>query len=102
MTTTKKTASQEPTKDEGGNFVLSALRSGIGVLEKGTVSATELPLSMMSSLGVPSGATDAARKGSVSMLHSVNGTIDTLATQSFKLAGKGASLVTGVVGGKKS
>jgi hypothetical protein len=100
MTTTKKTttAPVEETVGKGGNFVLRTLRGGMGALETGTMSVAELPLTVLSGLGVPKGATDAARKGSRSMLHGVNGTIDTLATQTFKIAGKGASLVTGAAG----
>lgn len=102
MTTVKQNVKNAtPAKDDGGNAVLSVLRSGIGALEHGTMSAAEWPLSVMSGLGVPESATDKAREGSRQVLHGVNGTIDTLATQTFKIAGKGASLVTGAVSAVK-
>lgn len=94
------TVKADPVKADG-NAVLSVLNGATGALEAGTMSVAELPLSVLSGLGVPASATDAARNGTRSMLHGVNGTIDTLASQSFKMAGKGASLVGGVVGSVK-
>ena len=87
--------------DDGSNFVLSTLRSGFGAMEFGTLAVADLPMSVLDKVGVPKSATDAARSGSRSMLHGVNGTLDSLATQTFKFAGQGASFVSGVVGSVK-
>jgi hypothetical protein len=99
--TTPPAASAAAT-DEGTNVVLSTLRSGFGAMEFGTLAVADLPLSMLNKVGVPESATDAARSGSRSMIHGVNGTLDSLATQTFKFAGQGAAFVSGVVGSVKS
>lgn len=88
--------------DDGSNFVLSTLRSGFGAMEFGTLAVAELPLSVLRKVGVPQSATDAAREGSRSMLHGVNQTLDSLATQTFKFAGQGAAFVSGAVGSAKA
>jgi hypothetical protein len=102
--TAPKAASAEPTPtptDDVDNVFMSTMRSGMGALEFATLSAAELPLSVLHKVGVPESATDTAREGGRSMLHGVSGTIDTLASQTFKVAGRSASLMSGVVGSVK-
>lgn len=100
--TAPKVDSTSAPAGDSDNLFLSTMRSGMGALEFATLAVTDLPLNMLQKVGVPSAATDTARDGGRTMLHGVNGTIDTLASQTFKLAGKGASLVTGVVGSVKN
>jgi len=105
MTTTKKNVgSQHTTKqeNENSNFMLRGVRSGLGALESTTLTLAEVPLTVLTGLGVSSDTTDKAREGGRRVLHGVSGSIDTIATQTTGLAGKGVSLVTSVVGGSKS
>lgn len=74
---------------------LTAFRGGMGAVEKAGLSAMEIPLTVLSGLGVSEDTTDEARKATVSLADGITGTIDSIAAGSLKVADQGLSLVTG-------
>ena len=104
MTTTRKKAATQPkvdttTKTGSDGAFLSTFRSGMGVIEHTSLSAAEIPLKVLSTLGLPKQATDVAREGHRQMVHGIHGTLNAVATQTANATGKSVSLITGVVGG---
>jgi hypothetical protein len=101
MSATTKARTQ-PAKPEGNSFkeaedtFLTAFLGGVDAVEKAGLSAMEVPLSVLSTLGVPDDTTEKARKASHSMADAVFGTIDLIAAGSLKIADFGLTLVTGV------
>jgi hypothetical protein len=75
---------------------LTAFLGRVDVVEKAGLSAMEVPLSVLSSLGMPDETTEKARQASHSMANVVFGTIDMIAAGSLKVADLGVALVTGV------
>jgi hypothetical protein len=104
MTTQTKTKTTQPEmfssplKDAEESF-LTAFRGGMGAVEKAGLSAMEIPLTVLSSLGVPEETTTSARKAGVTMADGITEAIDSIATGSLKVADQGLSLVTGVFAG---
>ena len=93
MTTKSKQSTASQAKSPETVFV-DAFRGGMGAVKKTSLAAAEIPLSVLSSLGVSEEATGAARKSHQDLTQGITEAVDTIATQSAKVAGKGVSLFT--------
>ena len=86
-------------KDKGEEryFVL-AFRTGMDAIENTVVSAAEIPLSVLSGLGVSEETTDAARKANIELADGIRGTVDTVVTQITDAVARDAALAADIVG----
>lgn len=82
--------------------VLGSFRAGMGFIEYTSLAAAEVPLKVLSTLGMPDAATNVARDSHTQMVHGIHGTLDFVASQTATLTGKGMSLLSGAVGSNKS
>ena len=100
MARTKKTVGSKNQGDAGDEFryFILAFRSGMDAIENSVVSAAEIPLSILSGLGVSDETTQAARKGNRQLAHGITGTIDTIATQIAEVVSAQASIASDAVG----
>jgi hypothetical protein len=100
MSTTTKPRTQQA-KPEGNSLkeaedtFLTAFLGRVDVVEKAGLSAMEVPLSVLSTLGIPDDTTEKARQATHSMANVVFGTIDLIAAGSLKVLDLGVSLVSG-------
>jgi hypothetical protein len=93
-TTAKATMFTGPFKDAESSL-LTAFRGGMDTVEKAGLSAMEIPLNVLTSLGVSEEATAEARKTTRSLADGITDTVDSIAVGSLKLADQGLSLVSG-------
>jgi hypothetical protein len=62
-------------------FFLLAFRNFGDAIESTTLAAAEIPLTVLSSMGVSDEATGAARDTSKAVVQGIHGTVDSIATQ---------------------
>jgi hypothetical protein len=80
-------------KDEGDfRYFLLAVRTGTDFIETATLSAAEIPLTVMSTLGVSAETTDSARATTRDISHGVHGTVDSIAEQIASAVSKQVAL----------
>jgi hypothetical protein len=87
-------------KGQGEDFryFLLAVRSGTDFIETATLSAAEIPLTVMSSMGVSVETTEGARETTRGIAEGVHGTVDSIAEQIAAAVSKQVSLVADSVG----
>jgi hypothetical protein len=90
-----KNENQKATSDGGGDFryFILAVNSGTAVIEKASLSAAEIPLAVLSSLGVSKETTDSAREGNRHLVEGIHGTVDSVAEQIASAVSQQISLV---------
>lgn len=94
---TKNTEAGKTTEDGDFRYFLLAVRTGTDFIETATLSAAEIPLTVMSGMGVSSDTTDAARGTTRDIAHGVHGTVDSIAEQIATAVSKQVSLVSDTV-----
>ena len=86
------------TNDDGDfRYFILAVNRGTAVVEKGTLSAAEIPLAVLSTLGVSTDTTDAARASTKNIAESIHGTVDSIAEQIATAVSHQVSLASDVV-----
>jgi pyruvate/2-oxoacid:ferredoxin oxidoreductase beta subunit len=96
--TTKSSDSKSTEEPEGQVRVfLMAFRSVGDAIESTTLSAAEIPLTVLSGIGVSDDTTKAARDTGTQLVHSIHGTVDSVATQIATAVSKQVALVGNVV-----
>jgi hypothetical protein len=83
---------QTPKEDGDFRYFLLAVRTGTDFIETATLSAAEIPLQVMSTLGVSADTTDAARTTTRDISHGVHGTVDNIAEQIASAVSKQVAL----------
>lgn len=78
-------------------YFLLAVRTGTDFIETATLSAAEIPLAVMSTLGVSTDTTDSARGATRDLAHGVHGTVDSIAEQIASAVSKQVSLAGDIV-----
>lgn len=91
--------SSTPQSDGDQRFFLLAFRNGMDAIEGTVVSAAEIPLGILSGIGVKDEMTEAARDLNKQLAHGIHGTIDTIVTQITDAVSKETSLVAGAMSG---
>jgi hypothetical protein len=102
--TTRKTATKpapEPAVANDDNPILGMFRSTLKSVEGATVGLGSASVSLLSGVGLPDGVASTIKSGTTQMAQGVTGSLDGIATGSFKVAGKGFSLVSGGLGAFK-
>jgi hypothetical protein len=96
---TKSSANDGKKAQEAGDFryFILAVNSGTAVIEKASLSAAEIPLTVLSSLGVSKDTTDSARESTRNLAHGIHGTVDSIAEQIASAVSEQVSLVADVV-----
>lgn len=93
---TKKT--EDKTQGEDFRYFLLAVRTGTDFIETATLSAAEIPLTVMSTIGVSAEKTDSARGTTRDIAEGVHGTVDAIAEQIAAAVSKQVALVADSVG----
>jgi hypothetical protein len=78
-------------------YFLMAFRKVGDAFEQTTLSAAEIPLNVLSSLGVSDDTTEAARRGGQAAVDTIHGTVDSVATSIAKAVNSQVSLASDVV-----
>ena len=99
---TSESTESESSHGPSDGALLGSFRTGMGLLEYTSLAAAEVPLKMLSNLGMPDAATNVARDGHTKMVHGIHGTLDFVASQTATFTGKGMHLLSDAVGSKKS
>ena len=97
MATAKKPVDKE--QPESDRYFVLAFRSGMDAIESTVVSAAEIPLSVLTGIGVSAEATDAAREASKQLAHGIHGTVDAIVTQIADAVSKETTLAADTVSG---
>lgn len=94
---TKKDESVASTEDGDFRYFLLAVRTGTDFIETATLSAAEIPLTVMSGMGVSPETTNAARGATRDLAEGVHGGVDSIAEQIATAVSKQVSLVSDTV-----
>jgi hypothetical protein len=97
MATAKKSSSKS--QAEGDRYFVLAFRTGMDAIENTVVSAAEIPLSVLSGMGVSPDTTDAAREANKQLAHGIHGTVDAIVTQIADAVTKETELAAATVSG---
>lgn len=84
-------------QESGTRYFLLAFRQVGDAFEQATLSAAEIPLNVLSTIGVPASATDAARAGGKQVVEGIHGTVDAVATGIADAVGTSAHAVSEVI-----
>jgi hypothetical protein len=80
-----------------GGFFRDAFRTGMGAAENIQVAAAEIPLTILSGLGMSEDTTRAAREKHREMVRGLYGTIDSIASQVATVGAKQVSLLSNAI-----
>lgn len=89
----EKSISSEETR-----YFLMAFRKVGDAIEQTTLSAAEIPLSVLSSMGVSDDLTGSARESGKQLVQGIHGTVDAIAEQIAEAVSTGGQLVSNTVG----
>jgi hypothetical protein len=87
----------DTTNDETRYFLMAFRKVGEAI-EQTTLSAAEIPLSVLSSIGVSEDFTSSARDSSTQLIQGIHGTVDAIAGQIAEAVSTGSVLVGNTVG----
>jgi hypothetical protein len=93
---TKQTDDAQEMGDQTRYFLMAFRKVG-DAFEQTTLSAAEIPLNVLSSLGVSEETTDAARRGGQAAVETIHGTVDSVATSIAKAVSTQASLASDAI-----